>query len=111
VAGQIFPRLWGNVLSWVLPAGNTGAVQIAAKIEESGDVRITFDDPAHWQQVGSYLLRVAGSAGERRLIIVELSREPGAFNFTVANRGEPIKPQIINQIFEPHFSTIEGNIF
>lgn len=54
VAGQIFPRLWGNVLFWVLPAGNTGAVQIAAKIEESGDVRITVDDPARWQQVGKY---------------------------------------------------------
>jgi hypothetical protein len=28
----------------------------------------------------------------------------------VANRGEPIKPQIIDQIFEPHFSTKEGKI-
>ncbi|GAB6275267.1 MAG: hypothetical protein STSR0004_21320 [Peptococcaceae bacterium] len=51
---------------------------------------------------------VENAAGERRLITVELSREPGAFNFTVANRGEPIKPGIIDQIFEPYFSTKEG---
>ena len=51
---------------------------------------------------------VENAAGERRLITVELSRDPGAFNFTVANRGEPIKPEVIDQIFEPHFSTKEG---
>jgi len=51
---------------------------------------------------------VENAAGERRLITVELSREPGAFNFTVADRGEPIKPEIIEHIFEPHFSTKEG---
>jgi len=28
----------------------------------------------------------------------------------VANRSEPIKPQIINQVFEPHFSAKEGKI-
>ncbi|MEW6423698.1 MAG: VWA domain-containing protein [Bacillota bacterium] len=65
-AGQLFPRLWGNVLSWILPAVNTGSVQVATTVEESGDVRIVVDDPAHWQQVGNYSLRITGPAGETK---------------------------------------------
>jgi Mg-chelatase subunit ChlD len=86
VAGQIFPRLWGNVLSWVLPAGNTGTVQIATKVEESGDVWITVDDPAHWQQVGSYLLRVAGPAGESGDVALTPAG-PGRYTARLASPG------------------------
>lgn len=46
--------------------------------------------------------------GERRLILVEITREPEGFNFTVANRGRPIKPEIMDLIFQPHFSTKKG---
>ena len=64
--GQLFPRLWGNVLSWILPAVNAGSVQVTARVEEGGAARITVDDPAHWQKVGNYSLRITGPAGETR---------------------------------------------
>jgi uncharacterized membrane protein len=64
MAGQVFPRLWGNILSWVLPAVNTSALQINTRIEENGDVQVTVDDPARWQEVVNYLLKVTGPAGQ-----------------------------------------------
>jgi signal transduction histidine kinase len=36
---------------------------------------------------------------------VEITRGANEFNFTVVNRGEPVEPEIIEQIFEPGFST------
>jgi sensor histidine kinase regulating citrate/malate metabolism len=46
--------------------------------------------------------------GERRVINVEITKPSNAFVFTVANRGKPIEPEIIDRIFEPDFSTKKG---
>ena len=48
---------------------------------------------------------VENANGERRYISLEIGRDPKDYIFTVANRGEPIKTDIIEQIFKPHFST------
>ena len=46
--------------------------------------------------------------GERRVSNVEIIKPSNAFVFTVANRGKPIEPEIIDRIFEPDFSTKKG---
>lgn len=46
--------------------------------------------------------------GERRVIDMEITKSSNAFIFTVANRGNPIEPEIIDRIFEPDFSTKKG---
>lgn len=64
MADQLFPRLWGNILSWVLPAVNTSPLQINTRIEENGDVQINVDDPSRWQEVVNYLLKITGPVGQ-----------------------------------------------
>ena len=61
---QVFPKLWGNVLSWILPAVNTSSVQIYSNIEETGEVQVTVDDPAHWQEVRNYILKITAPDGQ-----------------------------------------------
>lgn len=51
---------------------------------------------------------VEKATGERRFISLEITRDSKKFNFVVANRGELIKPEIIEQIFKTHFSTKKG---
>ena len=48
---------------------------------------------------------VENAAWERRRITVEITRGANEFNLTVVNRGGPVKPEIMKQIFEPGFST------
>ncbi|MDQ0287561.1 uncharacterized protein YegL [Desulfofundulus luciae] len=93
VQSQVFPRLWGNVLSWILPAVDTSPVQVQAEVisgaeaaaavqgEEPaataggtpqagapGDsvVRVTVDDPGHWQMVRRFTDILTGPDGETR---------------------------------------------
>lgn len=49
------------------------------------------------------------TTGERRFVSLEITRNNKEFYFAVANRGELIKPDIINKIFKPHISTKKGN--
>ncbi len=48
---------------------------------------------------------VENDTGDRCLITVELIRKSNEFIFTVANRGNPIEPEIMDKIFELNFST------
>jgi len=48
---------------------------------------------------------VENTPGEKRLINVEITKPSNEFVFTVANRGEPIEPEIIDRIFALNFST------
>lgn len=48
------------------------------------------------------------TSGERRQITLEITRDSKEFILTIANRGESIKPEIMDQIFQPNFSTKEG---
>jgi hypothetical protein len=82
-AGQLFPRRWGNVLSWILPPARAGSVQVAAQVEESGDARITVDDPAHWQKVSNYSLRITGPDGETRDVALTPAG-PGRYTARIA---------------------------
>ncbi|ACV63940.1 signal transduction histidine kinase regulating citrate/malate metabolism [Desulfofarcimen acetoxidans DSM 771] len=45
---------------------------------------------------------------EKRNITIELTRNSEGFCFEVTNQGKLIKPEIINEIFKPQFSTKEG---
>ncbi|MDN5343921.1 MAG: hypothetical protein PWQ18_32 [Clostridia bacterium] len=67
LASPVFPRLAGNILSWLLPPERQGAVQVTARFQEdSGDrqVIIDVDDPGQWQQVLNYQARVMAPGGE-----------------------------------------------
>ncbi len=52
---------------------------------------------------------VVAYAGERRLVRLEISREPGEYVFTVANTGDPIPAETRDRMYEPHYSTKENN--
>ena len=67
LAGPVFPRLAGNILSWLLPADHQGAVQVTARFQEDGNGRqviIDVDDPGQWQQVVNYQARIVAPGGE-----------------------------------------------
>ncbi len=68
ISDQVFPRLWGNVLSWMLPATNNSPVQVQAETgAESANgghaVHLTVDDPLQWQQVKPYEAVLTGPTG------------------------------------------------
>ncbi|AEG16319.1 protein of unknown function DUF1355 [Desulfofundulus kuznetsovii DSM 6115] len=113
---QVFPRLWGNVLSWILPAVDTSPVQVQAEVvggaEAAGGagappegyavVRITVDDPGHWQKVRRFTALLTGPEGENRTLDLHPAGPgrytgqttvagPGAYlvSITAANGGSP----------------------
>jgi len=90
---QVFPRLWGNVLSWILPAVDTSPVQVQAEVADGAEaavaiqgeepaataggtpqagapgdsvIRVTVDDPGHWQMVRRFTAILTGPDGETR---------------------------------------------
>ncbi|MBC7337683.1 MAG: hypothetical protein H5U01_15640, partial [Clostridia bacterium] len=68
VASPAFPRLWGNVLSWLLGTA-AGQMEIRTSLVEGGGgrrARIQVDDPGGWAEVKKLGARVTGPTGESR---------------------------------------------
>ncbi|MDH7572205.1 MAG: VWA domain-containing protein [Clostridia bacterium] len=100
---QAFPRLWGRVLSWILPAVDASPLRVQAEVTEaaSGEaaLRIEVDDPGRWQEVRRLEAVVTGPEGSSRRIhlapagpgryaaLVEV--QPGAYTVTVTGAQEP----------------------
>ncbi|WP_347488287.1 VWA domain-containing protein [Desulfoscipio sp. XC116] len=103
-AGDVFPRLWGNVLSWILPAGNNGSVHIRAEVLTGGGaagqtLQIDVEDPGDWRQVRSLSTRVTAPDGSTVAVPLEPAgpgrykarqpvEQPGAYMITVFGAGE-----------------------
>ena len=64
LTSQVFPKLWGNILSWILPAVNTSPIQIYSKMPDTGEAQVTVDDPAYWQEVRNYILKITAPDGQ-----------------------------------------------
>lgn len=73
---EMFPRLWGNVLSWILPAGSTGSLYVETNVTASpgaGQVlEISVEDPGDWQRVLALNVLVTGPDGS----VTETDLEP-----------------------------------
>ncbi|WP_238456869.1 sensor histidine kinase [Desulforamulus aeronauticus] len=50
-------------------------------------------------------IEAAADKGEGEKVRLEISTEPGEYQFVIANSGHPIPQEIMNQIFETTFST------
>lgn len=67
--GDAFPRLWGNILSWILPADQAGSVHVRPEIVASGSgqsgqsLKIEVDDAGRWQEVRSLGAVITGPDG------------------------------------------------
>lgn len=100
-AGDAFPRLWGNVLSWILPAGNASPLNVETKVTSPGTaaagqtLQIIAEDPGEWQQVRGLKARITapdGStsevplqpAGPGRYEVQHPVEKPGAYLVTIA---------------------------
>lgn len=101
-AGDAFPRLWGNVLSWILPAENTGSLYVETTVNSSpsaGQVLEIFaEDPGDWQQVRQLAALVTGPdvavetvplepAGPGRYAASHNVDRPGAYLVHVRDAG------------------------
>lgn len=67
--GAVFPRLWGNVLSWILPADTTDSLHVQANvIPGSGlsgrDLQVKVEDSSGWQEVRDLKALVTGPDGD-----------------------------------------------
>ncbi|MCG8403062.1 MAG: VWA domain-containing protein [Firmicutes bacterium] len=80
--GHAFPRLWGNVLSWILPAENTGSLYVEAGVVSSYSqgqgLEIRVEDPGDWQQVRQLNAVVTGPDGTVQTVPLEPSG-PGRY--------------------------------
>lgn len=99
---QSFPRLWGRVLSWILPAVDASPVQAQAEVAENaaGDqaLRIQVDDPGRWEEVRRLEAVVTGPDGAGRRIplapagpgryAATVEAAPGAYTVGVVAGGE-----------------------
>ncbi|MBF7083776.1 VWA domain-containing protein [Desulfallas sp. Bu1-1] len=103
--GDIFPRLWGNVLSWILPADNSGALQVRAEVVSSGTtaggqlLQIDVEDSGNWREVRHLSALVTGPDGGTREVPLEPAGpgryearhavdKPGAYLVTVTGTGK-----------------------
>ncbi|MFA7467601.1 MAG: VWA domain-containing protein [Desulfotomaculaceae bacterium] len=72
---EMFPRLWGNVLSWILPADSTGSLYVETDVTSSpvgGQVlEIQVEDPGDWQQVRGLSALVTGPDGSVTTVALE----------------------------------------
>lgn len=72
---EMFPRLWGNVLSWILPAGSTGSLYVETNVTDSPDagqmLEISVEDPGDWQQVRTLSALVTGPDGSVTTVNLE----------------------------------------
>jgi Mg-chelatase subunit ChlD len=99
---QVFPRLWGRVLSWILPAVDASPLQVQAEVTEdaAGDqaIRIRVDDPGRWKEVRHLEAVVTGPDGAVRRIplapagpgryVATAEAAPGAYTVGVVAGGE-----------------------
>ncbi|SFR14371.1 VWA domain-containing protein [Desulfoscipio geothermicus] len=109
-AGDVFPRLWGNVLSWILPAHNTGSVNVETEVTSTGGdttgqaLKITVEDPGSWQEVRALRALVTGPGGSTLTVPLQPAgpgryearqpvEKPGAYLLSVAGGGE--QPQVL----------------
>ncbi|KJS11512.1 MAG: hypothetical protein VR67_13390 [Peptococcaceae bacterium BRH_c8a] len=72
---EMFPRLWGNVLSWMVPADSTGSLYVETDVTSSpstGQVlEIKVEDPGDWQQVRGLSALVTGPDGSVTTVALE----------------------------------------
>ena len=72
---EMFPRLWGNVLSWILPADSTGSLYVETDVTSSpatGQVlEIQAEDSGDWQQVRVLSALVTGPDGSVTTVALE----------------------------------------
>lgn len=55
-------------------------------------------------------IKAAGAfSGDQRHVRLEITREPGEYVFTVANTGDPMTPEILERMYEPHYTTGKNN--
>lgn len=102
-AGDTFPRLWGNILSWILPSYNTDSLHIAAEVSAvemasaEQTLHIEVDDPGGWQEVrnlnavitgpdGSTMETPLQAAGPGRYIGNTAVEKPGAYLIAVTDK-------------------------
>lgn len=99
---QAFPRLWGRVLSWILPTVDASPLQVQAEVAEdaAGDqaIRIRVDDPGRWKEVRHLEAVVTGPDGAGRRIplapagpgryVATAEAAPGAYTVGVVAGGE-----------------------
>ncbi len=75
-AGDAFPRLWGNVLSWIMPAEDADPLYLETTVSSPGaggrQLEISVEDPGGWEEVRRLGAVVTGPAGE----VFELPLEP-----------------------------------
>ncbi|MGB9920828.1 MAG: glutamine amidotransferase [Moorellales bacterium] len=99
---QAFPRLWGRVLSWILPALEASPLQVQAEVAEEGGgeqaISIRVDDPGRWEEVRRLEAVLTGPDNvARRVPLVpagpgryaaRAEAAPGAYTVAVVAGGE-----------------------
>lgn len=67
-AGDAFPGLWGNVLSWIMPAENTYPLYLETTVSSPGaagrSLEISVEDPGGWEEVRELGAVVTGPEGD-----------------------------------------------
>ncbi|WP_051273530.1 VWA domain-containing protein [Desulfotruncus alcoholivorax] len=102
--GAVFPRLWGNVLSWILPADTTDSLRVQADvIPGSGlsgrDLQVEVEDSGGWREVRDLKALVTGPGGDTvtvplnpdgpgRYSARQPAGKPGAYLVAIAGGGK-----------------------
>ena len=102
--GAVFPRLWGNVLSWILPAETTDSLSVQAEvIPGSGlsgrDLQVKVEDSSGWQEVRDLQALVTGPDGKTMTVPLkpdgpgrytarQPAGKPGAYLVAIAGTKE-----------------------
>lgn len=98
--GAVFPRLWGNVLSWILPADTTDSLRVQADVVPGAglsgrDLQVKVEDSSGWREVRELKALVTGPEGNTvtvplkpdgpgRYSVRQPAGKPGAYLVAIA---------------------------
>ncbi|MGB9887147.1 MAG: VWA domain-containing protein [Moorellales bacterium] len=99
---QAFPRLWGRVLSWILPALEASPLQVQAEVagEAAGEqaISIRVHDPGRWEEVRRLEAVLTGPDNVARRVplvpagpgryVARAEAAPGAYTVAVVAGGK-----------------------
>jgi len=90
--------LWGNLLSWLLPAQDSGDLDVRVEVEGDGNFAVAAENRANWEEVRSTRATLLGPGGRRQEMemmpagpgryraMVE-GQEPGAYVVQVSQQA------------------------